>query len=138
MKRTALLLLPLLTAACTPALSSQPQARPGTLSVRLDRQHPKAELPAAGLAFELKNILDSRCPANVQCFWAGDAAVYFTVKPLGKPASELELHTGLSPKRVSVGGYSLAISEIFPTPRGAQLSADGVQGVVLAVRAEGK
>ncbi|WP_293913903.1 hypothetical protein [Deinococcus sp.] len=142
MKHPALLLLPLLLGGCTPTTAAMSQTQPGalagTMTVRLDRQHPKAELPAAGLAFELRHIVDSRCPVNVQCVWAGDAAVYFTVKMLGKPASELELHTGLAPKRVSVGGYSLAIGEVFPTPRGAELGGDVVQSVVLEVRAEGK
>ena len=132
----------LLTVACAPTLSAPPRSPPGalagTVTVRLDRLHPKAELPAAGLAFELRNIVDSRCPVNVQCVWAGDAAVYFTVRSLRfekQPLNKLELHTGLSPKRVSVGVYTLAISEVFPAPRGAEFGADVVQGVVLEVRA---
>ncbi len=47
-----------------------------------------------GLVLSLKAIEDSRCPADVQCVWAGELAAVFDVS-LDTPASEhLEVRLG--------------------------------------------
>jgi hypothetical protein len=54
---------------------------------------------------------DSRCPYDVDCFWAGDATVELKVN--GKIES---LHTGLDPRSLNVGQYRLSLQKLVPEP----------------------
>ena len=60
---------------------------------------------------------DSRCPVDVQCVWAGDAAVLLTVSP-GSQGEEhdLTLHTGVEPKTAAVSGYEIRVTGVSPAP----------------------
>jgi hypothetical protein len=67
---------------------------------------------------------DSRCPANAECVWAGDAAVAMDVGALGivgppglGPFCTDTLHTTLDPKVIVCGGYSISLVELTPYPQ---------------------
>ncbi len=58
---------------------------------------------------------DSRCPASVQCVWAGNARVSLRVGEGGRD-SVLTLNTGVEPRRVSIGKISLELKAVTPGP----------------------
>jgi hypothetical protein len=59
---------------------------------------------------------DSRCPLQVQCVWAGDAAVVLEIAPRDGDAMEHTLHTNEEPKAVVLGRYELTLLELSPYP----------------------
>ena len=58
---------------------------------------------------------DSRCPANVVCVWAGDAVVRVSARA-GRTTVERELHTGIEPRSLSIGGYTVTVVGLTPYP----------------------
>jgi len=60
---------------------------------------------------------DSRCPAMVECFWAGDAAVALGLSLGMGPTFPDTLHTTLDPKSVQFGGYTITLVEVKPYPQ---------------------
>lgn len=62
---------------------------------------------------------DSRCPADVQCIWEGDAVVALSVT-VKDVACSLELHTaGGLPHAATCGGYRFELRELVPAPASA-------------------
>jgi hypothetical protein len=63
---------------------------------------------------------DSRCPSQVMCVWAGDAAVLIEVAPLHDVLQALSkvdtLHTNLDPKSLSLGSIELLLAQLDPYP----------------------
>ena len=59
---------------------------------------------------------DSRCPSDVQCVSAGDAAVLFRLSHAGREAGT-ELHTMLEPKQVEYDGFVLRLTGLTPAPK---------------------
>jgi hypothetical protein len=62
-------------------------------------------------------VQDSRCPSDVVCVWAGDAAVEIL---LTRPETEriaVTLHTTLRPNKAMVDGYVLHLVRVDPYPR---------------------
>ena len=59
---------------------------------------------------------DSRCPANAECFWAGDAAVALVSSTGSGPTYADTLHTPLDPKSVLRSGYRITLLEVMPYP----------------------
>src|SRR5687767_3795552 len=51
---------------------------------------------------------DSRCPANVVCVWMGDASVRIAVRTR-TTSVEREVHTGIEPHSLTVGGYVVTV-----------------------------
>lgn len=60
---------------------------------------------------------DSRCPADVQCVWAGNARVVLTLSAQGKPDSALSINTAIEPRSATVSGYVLRVTGLSPVPR---------------------
>jgi hypothetical protein len=58
-------------------------------------------------------VSDSRCPVNVTCVWAGDAALELRVFK-GKQTENLTLHTGLEPRGATVMGLKLTLQNLQP------------------------
>jgi hypothetical protein len=58
---------------------------------------------------------DSRCPANVVCVWMGDAPVRIAARA-GNTSTERELHTGLEPRSLTLGGYLVSVVGLLPYP----------------------
>jgi len=76
-------------------------------------------VPVAELWLHFVDVVeDSRCPARVQCVWAGDAAIAIEIASnLADGDSVTDtLHTTLDPKSVAVGGYLLQLVQVDPYP----------------------
>jgi hypothetical protein len=54
-------------------------------------------------------VNDSRCPKGANCVWEGDATVRFLIN--GK---RTELHTGVEPREIPVGGLRLRLTNLEP------------------------
>jgi hypothetical protein len=61
-------------------------------------------------------VVDSRCPARVQCVWAGDGAIAVEATPAGGGAQNDTLHTTLGPKTTAIGGWTLDLTGLAPYP----------------------
>lgn len=59
---------------------------------------------------------DSRCPLDAQCVWAGNALVRLRVHTPDLD-SLVELNTTLEPRSGAVGGVTLELRDLEPTPR---------------------
>lgn len=58
---------------------------------------------------------DSRCPSDVFCVWAGDAAI--ALRLTGVPTSlDTTLHTTVDPMSVQIGALTLSVINLTPTP----------------------
>jgi hypothetical protein len=75
---------------------------------------------------------DSRCRAGVQCVWAGDIAAILAVTA-GASTARLTLHTGLEPRRASVGAYAIELVTVTPYPGTEPPNARLAQVAVLRV-----
>ena len=63
---------------------------PASYTVQLTGGQPQA-LPNEPLTLTLANVSDSRCPAQAQCVWAGQAVLTVTAAQTGVPAVDLAL-----------------------------------------------
>ena len=71
---------------------------------------------AQGLELTFRAIVDSRCPADVNCMWAGDAVVDFLFVKNGAEAT-LELHTHSNyDTEASAHGYNVQLISVSPYP----------------------
>jgi hypothetical protein len=59
---------------------------------------------------------DSRCPSDVVCVWAGNAAVEIGVSFGMGPTIRYVLNTTVDPKSVDVGGYRITLVDVQPFP----------------------
>lgn len=59
---------------------------------------------------------DSRCPVDVQCAWAGDAAIALRLSRDGRSAGTT-LHTGVEPRQVEYDGYVVRLLGVEPPTR---------------------
>jgi hypothetical protein len=59
---------------------------------------------------------DSRCPADVRCIWAGDAAVVLELSKKGVEPTKVTLHTYVQPREVVYAGKTIALSGVAPYP----------------------
>ncbi|HEY8164696.1 MAG TPA: hypothetical protein VIF83_04000 [Gemmatimonadaceae bacterium] len=80
-----------------------------------------ASVEGTSLAVLFRSVnADSRCRVDVQCVWAGDAAVLLTVASAGTTGEQdVTLHTTLEPKAETVGQYEVRLVEVAPVPRSA-------------------
>ena len=75
---------------------------------------------------------DSRCRTGVQCVWAGDIAAMLTVTT-GGASQRVTLHTGVEPRRATVGGYAIELVTVDPYPGTEPPNARLAQVAVLRV-----
>ncbi len=74
----------------------------------------------------LSVLEDSRCPADVQCVWAGNAKVVLTLSTQGMPDRPLSVNTAVDPRTATVAGSILRVTGLSPDPRsGAAIPANG-------------
>jgi len=62
---------------------------------------------------------DSRCPSDVQCVWAGNAAVELTLTPGGSAPVSRVINSGIDPKTIDDFGLRLTFRSLSPSPRQA-------------------
>ncbi len=75
------------------------------------------------LTFKLIEVKDTRCPANVNCVWSGNAVVKISIAKGKSAAKTFELNTALEPKIISYQGYEITLTELSPTPKSTDTSA---------------
>jgi len=82
-----------------------------------------------GLIVELKGINDSRCPAKVQCVWAGELTATLAVHggDLGEQVQNVSLGA-LTAKNRRVGSYDFALVDASPTTATVIVTKPGVAG----------
>jgi hypothetical protein len=121
-QRAALVPLVLALAACSSGGGTAPKADPSTASVsgafddtvRVVRGQATA-VDGGRLAVTYTDLTDSRCPAKVQCVWAGDAAATLRLDAGGAVATPT-LHTTLEPKAATHAGYAVTLVSVDPYP----------------------
>jgi len=82
---------------------------------------------------------DSRCPSDVTCIWAGNAAVQLDVSISRRDSKLLTLNTGGTsslPGEVLYRGYELRLLGLNPYPRSKQKIAPGDYTVTVLISKE--
>jgi len=132
MKSYLVLLLPgLLTQACKREEYAQSDlnkpfslAKAGSRQLALDGVETSAQPTGDQLTFRLTDLTDSRCPANVQCVWAGEAKTSVELELKGQKA-QTTLKLGGDRKSadsdsvsVAVGGrsFTVLLRDVQPYP----------------------
>jgi hypothetical protein len=75
---------------------------------------------------------DSRCPSNVQCVWAGDAAIKLGLAA-NSTAQESTIHLNIDPKTVDFSGYRIKATNLAPVPKSGSTISAGAYIVTLQV-----
>jgi hypothetical protein len=121
-KLVSLSLLLLAAAACSSNGGTAPRAEPSPSSVSapLDdtvRVMRSQATPVDGgrLTITYADLNDSRCPANANCVWMGDAAATLRLDVGGAVATPT-LHTTLEPKAATHAGYTVTLLRADPYP----------------------
>jgi hypothetical protein len=115
-----------------PSAERVPLGREFTLAVGQS-----AVVDDTGLRVSLKGVAqDSRCPADVQCVWEGDATVSIDVASAPSPRAEYELHTsGRFEREVAHGAYRISLVRLDPARRSTDLpSPNDYRATLLVVR----
>ncbi len=78
---------------------------------------------------------DSRCPSDVTCIWAGDAALTLAMGERS-PSTPFLLHTNgqAGATRATVGGYEVEVSALDPSPVSTTRSDPQAYRLTLVVR----
>jgi hypothetical protein len=72
--------------------------------------------PDFGESIEFLSVpADSRCPSDVTCVWAGDAAIRLRIGHSGI-SGDTTLHTTTSPRATTIGGVRIEVVALRPTP----------------------
>ena len=77
---------------------------------------------------------DSRCAADVQCVWAGDAEARIPVTVGNADWTTLTLHTTLDPKSATFRSWRVTLVELKPQPRST--SKIGNENYIATLRVE--
>lgn len=74
---------------------------------------------------------DSRCPADVLCFWPGDAEVSLLIRPLGRDPEYFVLHTYDDfGRELDLGAWRFSLLDLAPYPATAAIPIDPATYVV--------
>lgn len=120
-----------------------PRKRP-TQVARLGREFKlrsgqQVTLKREGLRIKFAAVTeDSRCPADVQCIWAGNAAVRLEISIRGGGSKSLTLNTNGGSSHVDENryqGYKVKLVELGPYPRSDhQIAADKYVATLLVTK----
>lgn len=80
----------------------------------------------------LSVVEDSRCPADVQCIWAGNAKIRVKVSVQGGETRILELNTNTKAAGNNVDAYAINLVSLTPYPR-SDRKARGVYRATISV-----
>jgi hypothetical protein len=97
------------SAALTANAQSQQQ-----VSVRINNQK---SVMRDRLRIKFVSVEDSRCPADANCIWAGNAKVTIRVTNRNGKAETFDLNTNTGSKAVNFGGYEISLGSVTPYPR---------------------
>jgi hypothetical protein len=85
------------------------------------------------LKIKLIEIKDTRCPVDVDCVWAGNAVIKFSVSKGKSAAKAFELNSGIEPMSVSYQGYEIKIKDISPRLKSTESDKPIQQLVILTI-----
>ena len=118
-----LLLLPVAASAG----AAVPYGEPFTLAVG----QAAAVGPGNLLVGFVEVLEDSRCPADVVCFWPGDAAASLLVQPLGADPVFIVLHTYYDfDRQLDIGLWRIILHGVMPYPMSIMTPIDPASYVV--------
>ncbi|HEX6576290.1 MAG TPA: hypothetical protein VF042_15085 [Gemmatimonadaceae bacterium] len=63
---------------------------------------------------------DSRCPGDVTCVWAGNAAVRLSLRDANSAALDTVVNTGIEPRVIGFLAYSIGVAGLLPVPKSGQ------------------
>ncbi len=81
---------------------------------------------------------DSRCPADVQCVWAGEAALLFEWTSPGRVTRVPLVAQPARGASTIPGGFTLRLIELRPTPRAGQAIAKSDYVATVVIEAAGR
>lgn len=119
---------------CVNAIHAIPHNKTPAQVARLGREFKvrarhSIALPGEGLRIKFISVKeDSRCPADVTCVWAGNAAVQLSVSLRGRGSKTLTLNTSKSLPASGENqyrGYKFKLVELSPYPRSNRKIAPG-------------
>lgn len=113
-KRMPLLMTVIVSTSCGTSATGPQDGIPREVVLPLG-QEVIVEGTVLRLAFT-RLVEDSRCPANVVCVWAGNAAVEVGIAVGTGPAQPLVLNTGVEPRSVEQNGVRVTLLEVTPYP----------------------
>jgi hypothetical protein len=123
----------LVLAAC--ATQSDAQAGP-RVTVVGDTTFLELPLGSSAVVHELSITFDavnedSRCPSDVQCVWAGNAAIRLTLA-VADATEEVVVNSTVEPNQVSFASYTIGYRDLSPYPRsGPSASIDHVARIAV-------
>jgi hypothetical protein len=93
--------------------------------------HHETAVPRAGFKIKFAEMVeDSRCPADVNCVWAGNAKVKIEVRRGRRLAKTFELNSTTAPNVIKYNGYEIKLKELTPLPRtNARIDPDKCEAV---------
>lgn len=124
------------------AADANPQSKGRTQVARLGREfrlraRQQVTVKAESLRIRFVEVReDSRCPADVKCVWAGNAAVRLDVSIRGRGSKSLTLNTTGNSPPFDYRGYKIRLVELSPYPRSNRKIAAGDYVVTLLVNRE--
>ncbi|MBA3341996.1 MAG: hypothetical protein H0T48_09190 [Gemmatimonadaceae bacterium] len=77
-----------------------------------------ARIGGTGIILRFRGIEeDSRCPIDVQCVWAGNAAASMTLSASGIPSRDERINTTVDPRSTLFHGHEVRLVGLKPAPR---------------------
>lgn len=135
--RTSLIsLAAALLAGCGSSTPSSSLPVPTTTDVSLDQTFTlapgqSARIPSQGLEVRFDSVSgDSRCPEDVVCVWAGDAAINLTLTKSGQSRA-VAIHTTLDPKVIAEGEVQISLVKLAPNTNSKKSISQGEYRVQL-------
>jgi hypothetical protein len=108
-KKSAIILLLAIFTATTMATSG---GRPQSVTVTV---HQERSVPRAGFKIKFAEMVeDSRCPADVNCIWAGNAKVKIELRRGRGQSKTFELNSTTTPNVIEYNGYEIKLKELTP------------------------
>lgn len=109
--------------APTPAVNQPPQSENATFGTPFTLAVGEHATFDGGLTVTLKEIGDSRCPADVQCIWEGELSPLLIASG-GLFSTETEVRLGTSrAQNVSASGYAFALNDATTTTATVTITA---------------
>lgn len=105
------MLAAILLAAINCSAPTAPGSAAGTVEIKYGDT-----ATVSGTRLFFSDIVDSRCPKDVVCAWAGDAAVRLES---GSEAVVLHTNTSSGPSTGALAGMTLTLLEVQPDPAGS-------------------
>lgn len=111
-------------------------------SVRLGEKFtlPYQSKTTVGKALEIRfvKVEDSRCPVDVNCFWAGNGKVMLEVSQPGvsTPSTTIELDTNkaVGPSSRTFAGFTITLHDLEPKPKTPRPNPEKYSAVLTVTR----